>query len=364
MKRVCWGLGSTLLLSGAALLSPGGVGASGVSQAREVAPPPGDRGELLYELSGLPGAPAVPDKRAGGAPASAVAPGRRASPPLPTPATVPQAAASRSGVSAPTGAAHKSLTLPAAGSAARPTRDQGVSDAQAATARRSVEPTPARRARQADATVPAPRRGNRAAVEVAGAPRAGKAPAKPVNKTRDTSPLKTAEKANTQANIQAGATRPRPSSAVGREGRGREQALAPRAVPPVQAKQKAPAGSRAPTSLRQADRAMSRSPDRSARLSTAPSRKATTEAQPKVRSRTSPSEGRDVGRGRDVARAAEAPRERRVPRETPPRSGPKAAVKSGAKVVVKQAAPQAATSRTAKPGVKPNPKKVARPPSR
>ena len=78
MKGVRTGLGWALCLGGVALWAPAGVWAAEVSQAREVAPPPGDRGELLFELPMAP----VPGQRQGSLPqvpaAGASRPGSRA----------------------------------------------------------------------------------------------------------------------------------------------------------------------------------------------------------------------------------------------------------------------------------------------
>ena len=377
MKRVCCGLGSTLLLSGAALLSPGVVGAAGVSQAREVPPPPGDRGELLYEL---PGSSAGPDKRSGGAPASAVVPGRRAVPLVPTPAPVPLATASRPGAAAPSRAPQKPVVLPAATSDARPRRDRGANDTQppdpkkgstqAAATKPSVAPAPARRLRQAEATAPASRGSRREADEPARPSRMSKTPPKMPAKASIQKADQAADKAIAKADTRVGAARSRSSSATHREGRSREPAL--RTGPKGRAQQKVTAEPGTPQSLRQAGRGAPPSSTRTARVNDAPSRKVVG-GKPKAVSRAPQSEGRDGGRDatrsadtpRRVTRSAaptalsQNPRERRVSRETPPRSAPKVAMKSAAKRAVKPTATQATTKtvtqKPAKPGAKPNP---------
>ena len=55
LSAAWWGLAFGVLFSIA-----GPVMAAGISQAREVAPPPGDRGELLYEMPTAPVAPSRP----------------------------------------------------------------------------------------------------------------------------------------------------------------------------------------------------------------------------------------------------------------------------------------------------------------
>lgn len=385
MKRVCWGLGATLLLSGAALLSPVMVAAAGVSQAREVAAPPGDRGELLYEL---PGASAVPDKRPGGAPASAVAPGRRTVIPAPISAPVPLAAASRPGASAPSRASQKSVALPAASPDARPRRERGVSDAQATppktgstqttATKPSVALTPARRVRQAEATAPAPQGSRRAADAYARSSSTSQTPPKMPRKASTQKSDQAAGKAIAQVDTQVGATRARSSSAVRLEGRSRAQAQSPQTVPKGQAQQKVTAAQGAPQSLRLAGRPAQPSLARASRVSEVPSRKVMG-PKPKTGSRTPQSEARDGGR--DAARSVDTPRratrsasptasnknsrERRVSRETSPRPAPKVTVTSGAKVAVKPKATKtstkASTQKAAKPDAKPKPKKAVRP---
>lgn len=94
VRALLWGVSGALC----ALALP--VGAADISQAREVAPPPGDRGELLYEV---PIAPGVPSKGLAPLPTASAASGAKAQPPRreardTTPAPALGAATSRQAV--------------------------------------------------------------------------------------------------------------------------------------------------------------------------------------------------------------------------------------------------------------------------
>lgn len=301
MKCVCWGLGSILLLSGVALLSPAVGWASGVSQAREVAPPPGDRGELLFEL------PVGPAMGQGAVPRAPSAGASR-----PVGALKAQGLERKVGVSPvrPSGAASApARETPKAAVVSRSVAKSVVRGERPAQSRagdaRAKEPKATgagqatgaalgHRSRQADVTQPVNQRGVRSL-------------SKP---DRLTSQAQTRAKklGRSQAKVSAKSTV--------------KTATKPTTKP-------SQSSSRSPTA---APRSLAHSA-RSSRTSKAPPRKLPA-VEPNAGSRSPKPSNRSVSAAPDAPRRATP--DRRVPRETHPRSAPKPPEQKGAKKAVRQ----------------------------
>lgn len=355
MKRVCWGLGSILLLSGVALLSPAVGWASGVSQAREVAPPPGDRGELLFELpvgpamgqGAMPRAPSAGASRPVGAlkpqglerkvGVSPVRPSGAAS--APARETPKAAVVSRS-------IARDERSRTAAKSVVRGERparsrvgEAKAKETQATGAGQALGAALGHRSRQADVTKPVNQRGVRSPSKPDGltsqpqtrAKKLERSPAKVSAKPT----VKTAAKLTTKPTPKSRQSSSRMPKAAAREGRASEKGPAKRNIQPTSSPSTR-SGPGTQKEARQPGRAAPRSSARSAhsaRASKGPSRK-TPSAEPTARARSLKPPAHSVSAAPDAPRRATP--DRRVPRETHPRSAPKPPEQKGAKKAVRQ----------------------------
>lgn len=360
MKRVCWGLGSILLLSGVALLSPAVGWASGVSQAREVAPPPGDRGELLFELpvgpamgqGAMPRAPSAGASRPVGAlkpqglerkvGVSPVRPSGAASAPAretPKAAVVSRSIArdERSRTAA------KSVV-----SGERPARSR-VGEAKAketqatGAAGQALGAALGHRSRQADVTKPVNQRGVRSPSKPDGltsqpqtrAKKLERSPAKVSAKPTVKTAAKLTTKPTAKPTPKSRQSSSRMPKAAAREGRASEKGPAKRNIQPTPSPSTR-SGPGTQKEARQPGRAAPRSSARSAhsaRASKGPSRKIPS-AEPTARARSLKPPARSVSAAPDAPRRATP--DRRVPRETHPRAAPKPPEQKGAKKAVRQ----------------------------
>lgn len=359
MKRVCWGLGSILLLSGVALLSPAVGWASGVSQAREVAPPPGDRGELLFELpvgpamgqGAMPRAPSAGASRPVGAlkpqglerkvGVSPVRPSGAASAPAretPKAAVVSRSIArdERSRTAA------KSVV-----SGERPARSRvgeaKAKETQATGAGQALGAALGHRSRQADVTQPVNQRGVRSPSKPDGltsqpqtrAKKLERSPAKVSAKPTVKTAAKLTTKPTAKPTPKSRQLSSRTPKAAAREGRASEKGPAKRNIQPTPSPSTR-SGPGTQKEARQPGRAAPRSSARSvhsARASKGPSRK-TPSVEPTARARSLKPPARSVSAASDAPRRATP--DRRVPRETHPRSAPKPPEQKGAKKAVRQ----------------------------